>query len=432
MRIVVVNAYRRENAGDAALEASLLAQLAATFPGADLVVAGMEDPAVDPSFEGVPNIGSIRRASADEHASRAHRMWHKAVAAVIAAVPHPERARWLRRVTAPEVFAQVDAIAQADLVVSLGGGYLTAPGTVSGTINIATQLLPIHLAHKLGKPVVFAPQSIGPFGTARQGALVARVLARTDLVLIREEVSMELLERLGVPPTVLQRGVDSAFTFTADRPTPWRRELGFADHDVVTGITARQWLEPAGQERFERALAATADRGSARGHQVLLVPHCTSPFGRGADDDRVSERRIRAFATSDHVMLLDRVIDYRDLKVLYGEIDQLIGTRFHSVIFALTAMTPCIAIEYEHKTGGIMRDLGLGSWVVPIEQVTTTRLTDLFDRLLAEHGEYRDHLEQVIPRYLARAHDAPEAMRAAYARRLAAERDAPELDRIPS
>ena len=46
-------------------------------------------------------------------------------------------------------------------------------------------------------------------------------------------------------------------------------------------------------------------------------------------------------------------------------LDYLVGTRFHSVIFALAARVPCIAIGYEHKTRGIMRDLSLDGWVLP-------------------------------------------------------------------
>jgi polysaccharide pyruvyl transferase WcaK-like protein len=34
---------------------------------------------------------------------------------------------------------------------------------------------------------------------------------------------------------------------------------------------------------------------------------------------------------------------------------------------------PGIAIEYEHKTRGIMRDLGLEDWVLPMENETICR-----------------------------------------------------------
>ena len=43
-RIVLVNSYVRENAGDAALLSVCLDQVRRAAPGAELVIAGMESP----------------------------------------------------------------------------------------------------------------------------------------------------------------------------------------------------------------------------------------------------------------------------------------------------------------------------------------------------------------------------------------------------
>ena len=75
--------------------------------------------------------------------------------------------------------------------------------------------------------------------------------------------------------------------------------------------------------------------------------------------------------------------DHRQIKAAYNQLDFLIGTRFHSVIFSLTSGVPCIAIEYEHKSRGIMRELGLEHWVLAIGDVTEARLGRLFDKLVA-------------------------------------------------
>jgi colanic acid/amylovoran biosynthesis protein len=91
---------------------------------------------------------------------------------------------------------------------------------------------------------------------------------------------------------------------------------------------------------------------------------------------------------------------YHELKSLYANLDFLIGTRFHSVIFSLASFVPCIAIEYEHKTGGIMRELGLHRWVIPFEDVTAERLQSLFDELIQNADSYRAYLREVIPPYI--------------------------------
>ena len=52
------------------------------------------------------------------------------------------------------------------------------------------------------------------------------------------------------------------------------------------------------------------------------------------------------------------------------------GTRFHSVGLSLIPGTRAVAIEYEHNTRGIMRDLGLEAWVPPITYLDSGLLVD--------------------------------------------------------
>jgi colanic acid/amylovoran biosynthesis protein len=56
MKVMVVNAYVRENAGDAALLSVLLDQLESAFPGCEICVSSMEDPRVRADFSGHANI----------------------------------------------------------------------------------------------------------------------------------------------------------------------------------------------------------------------------------------------------------------------------------------------------------------------------------------------------------------------------------------
>jgi colanic acid/amylovoran biosynthesis protein len=66
---------------------------------------------------------------------------------------------------------------------------------------------------------------------------------------------------------------------------------------------------------------------------------------------------------------------------------------------------PCIAIEYEHKSRGIMRELGLEHWVLAIGDVTEERLGPLFDEMVRSRDAYRNHLTKLMPQYVCRAND---------------------------
>jgi colanic acid/amylovoran biosynthesis protein len=178
-------------------------------------------------------------------------------------------------------------------------------------------------------------------------------------------------------------------------------------------VTARRWLDPDGQDGYERAVAAVIDRIQAQsGFRVILIPQVTSSY-RG-DDDRTVGRRIAEHCRGEQPTLVEWVGDHRYIKATYSELDFMIGTRFHSVIFSLTSGVPCIAIEYEHKSRGIMRELELEHWVLAIADVTEERLGNLFDEMVRERDAYRNHLTNVMPQYVRRANDVTGMLAAAW------------------
>jgi colanic acid/amylovoran biosynthesis protein len=72
---------------------------------------------------------------------------------------------------------------------------------------------------------------------------------------------------------------------------------------------------------------------------------------------------------------------------------------------------PSVAIAYEHKTTGIMHDLGLQKWVVPIEGVATADMRGLVDRLVDSDAEYRATLRGAVPEYVRRTRDTVDQLR---------------------
>ncbi|MBV9179535.1 MAG: polysaccharide pyruvyl transferase family protein, partial [Nitrososphaeraceae archaeon] len=108
--------------------------------------------------------------------------------------------------------------------------------------------------------------------------------------------------------------------------------------------------------------------------------------------------------------------NHYELKSLYRSLDFLIGTRFHSVIFSLTSYIPALAIEYEYKTSGIMKDLGLSEWVIPIEQVTADNLYKKFTQLSIQSDSYKQKLQEVLPNYILKAKNEESKIKEVYHR----------------
>ena len=409
--VLVVNAYVRENAGDAALLAVCLRQVRAAFPGARVSIAGMEDRALRPSFDGAPNLGSIRRYVADGAIGTPRRVLRKAVGLPVGLVclllPRTA-ARLLLPLLPGEVRREAAAVAEADLVVSMGGGYFSAGPGPDGYQNLFYVALPLLLTQRLRVPLVLAPQSFGPFAAPVQRRLAGYVVRHASMALAREDLSVDILAGCGARGAPVRRSVDSGFAFAPPMRADWHARLGVAPGVPLVAVTARQWLAPREQEVYERALATTIDALRADGSAVVLVPQVTS--GYLGDDDRIVERRIADYCAAPPLRVHEQV-DYGELKGLYAQCSFVLGTRFHSVIFALASLVPCIAIEYEHKTRGIMRDLGLESWVLPITEVSAQRLGSLVERLRTERQDYLRTLTDHLPAYVARAEELTELLR---------------------
>jgi colanic acid/amylovoran biosynthesis protein len=174
----------------------------------------------------------------------------------------------------------------------------------------------------------------------------------------------------------------------------------------------RSWLHGDAQGAYEKAVAKSLDTIIADSNaHVIFIPQVTAAK---SDDDRiVSQRVVHLMHNTQHTSLIDDEPDHHRIKAIYEGLDVLLGTRFHSVIFSLTSYVPVVAIEYEHKTSGIMRDLKLEGWVVKIEDATEQTLTRQLKRLIHNQESYQRHLKSQLPSYLKQARQTIELLKQA-------------------
>lgn len=416
MKILIVNSYVRENGGDAAILKVHLQQLRVAYPKAKITIASIEDPKQRPSFDGAKNIGSIRRYVGQEDVSVGSRVSRKLLSFALALFGFvgPLRRVTVSRLLPAEMRAELRAIYEADLVVCVGGGHLNAVKGLGGDLNVFYLTLPIILAERLGKPVVYGPQSYGPFWGFAQKYLVLKALNNANFVMAREAISYNLLLDLGVKKDHVLLTVDSGFAFTSDQKVDVREMYKLPKKSKVVAITMRAWFSGARREALEKSFAKFIDFLHGKGYEVLLVPQVTTHYR--ADDDRIAEARIADYCQGKKPVLVADAAEAGQLKSLYDDVDFVVGTRFHSVIFALTSYIPCMAVEYDHKTSGIMQSLGLGEWVISLNDVTAKDLRAMFTKLEKNAESYVGHVRQVVPPNVVEATDMVAKIQAALGR----------------
>lgn len=403
MKIVVSHVYSNDNKGDAALLSVLLSDIRRAFDDPQITILTMDAIKKDETFDGVPMKNSFMYYASSRYQNPLLKIIYDFFLA-ISTLAWAGIYRYTKKsIPLPNYLQDIASLYQdADLIIPVGGGYIRS---VAGLRNTAVLFFVIHpflFSYILRKPTIAYTQSVGPFGDAFQEYMAKFAVKRLDGIVVREKISLALLQKWGITKNVFL-SVDSGFSFTSDRIKDLRKELGISKQQILVGVTVRNWLRKDEQLSYEVAIAKLCDYIVEKYDAIIVfIPQVTVESHN--DDDRESSQRVYRFMEHKkniHVMI--EQYDHHVIKAIYGNLDYLVGTRFHSVIFALTSYVPAIAIGYEYKTRGIMADLGLEEWVVDIQTAHPTQLMHLFDKLILGRYVYINQLKKILPRYIEQA-----------------------------
>ncbi len=150
--------------------------------------------------------------------------------------------------------------------------------------------------------------------------------------------------------------------------------LDLAAKEKTVAITLRE-LAPfdkrlnTTQQAYEQAFAGVVNRIIDAGYQVIALSTCTG-IDSYNKDDRMVALNLRQYVSdpSRYHVVMDELNDLEMGKIL-GACDLTVGTRLHSAIISMNFGTPAIAINYEHKSAGIMQQLGMPEMAVDIRHL---------------------------------------------------------------
>lgn len=277
--------------------------------------------------------------------------------------------KWFDGFFSPEVKALIKKIEQADCYIHVGGSFFV---DIYGLSQFEGPL--IALAAK--KHVVLVGHSVGPFVGNLYRKVASFVFGSCNSLLVREAESVGLMEKAGIPLTKVIKSADTAWLAQNDvdslpaeleqilsAPTialtvrdlrPFDRRLGFAQAD------------------YEQVLAKIVDDLNAEGYKVVFASTCTGLDSYGKDD-RIVALRITKLLSNRHMahVVMDEMTD-NQLAAIYQRCSLVLATRLHSAILAMRAGTPALAIYYEHKSQGILEQMGLKEWSLRLNDLPTS------------------------------------------------------------
>ena len=215
-------------------------------------------------------------------------------------------------------------------------------------------------------PLVLSPQTIGPFEKAPYTWLARAVLNRADVVVARDQMSLEATQGLA-PRATTALAVDVAFALPYEDNSALR-----GGKRLRVGINVSALLlndAETGRNRFglsvdygalmRRLIADLVVRPDV---EVNLFTHCNHPSGGFDDDDAATDRIAAEFPAAIRV---PSFAGPSEAKSYISGLDFVVSGRMHACIAAISSGTPVVPVAYSRKFSGLFGMLNY-KWIVPV------------------------------------------------------------------
>lgn len=304
------------------------------------------------------------------------------------------------------IFSQ---FSHADLVVAVSGNQLFSSGRLGWPLPVVAY--PIFLANIFKKKTIIFPQSVGPFNTRFEKAIVKFVYNNVEKLYIRDLESLKLIQSLNIEKSHPSFMHDIAFTFPPARANDAKdflRPIGYLANRKKIGMTIispmPSYLSSQLMQNYYQSIAVTIEYlVNQSNFDVFLFCQVNGPTQD--ENDRVGIEKVLSLLADSikkNIHILPDTLTAAELKAAYGLMDIFVASRLHSGIFSLGMRVPTLFVGYLYKTKGILEAIGLTEYNIELSQITANILIDKIDDVWKRKNKLQ---EQINTNMLKIEHD---------------------------
>ena len=136
-------------------------------------------------------------------------------------------------------------------------------------------------------------------------------------------------------------------------------------------------------ERFEETLAKAADYLKEKlDARIVFIPMQMSA-DQQQQDDKISSEIIKKMKYKKNACIVNsNKYKMDELKGIYGQMDLILGVRFHALVFACSMGKPIVSIPYSSKGRRLTKYLEIEKYSIPAEKVEYKNLIEKIDLVL--------------------------------------------------
>ncbi len=227
-----------------------------------------------------------------------------------------------------------------------------------------------------------------------------------DLITVRESLSYDIFKKHGIKAELV---TDSAFLLEEKRldlPEGFieGKTIGINLSPMINSYENKDNLAFKNYERFIEYLIDSTDMN------VCLIPHV---IWKQNDDREPLNELYRKYNNTGRIVLVEDH-NCEELKGYISRCRFFVGARTHATIAAYSTGVPTLVMGYSIKAKGIAKDLfgTYENYVIPVQSLKKENdLIDSFRFIMENEESIRNHLNQIMPYYKAKAAYAGELLK---------------------
>ncbi|MGQ8705928.1 colanic acid biosynthesis pyruvyl transferase WcaK [Serratia sp. TSA_198.1] len=266
----------------------------------------------------------------------------------------------------------ISKIAEYDAIIQVGGSFFVDLYGINQFEHALCALL-------AKKPIYMIGHSVGPFEQEVFNDIARMVFSQVEMLVLREAISYDLMKKGNIPVEKVIEGVDTAWLVDSNSPIDesnysikhWRETISQRPTVAITMRELAPFDKRLGvtQEQYEVAFADLINQLISNGYQVLGLSTCTGIDSYHKDDRMVAQQVANKVNNPEYFHVVMDEFNDVELGQVLSYCQLTIGTRLHSAIISMNFGTPAVAINYEHKSAGIMQQLKLPELSANVESL---------------------------------------------------------------
>lgn len=267
----------------------------------------------------------------------------------------------------------ISSIKETDILISGGGSLLQ---DITSTRSLLYYLALMKLALMFKKPIFVYANGIGPINKKMNRMLTRKILNKVDYISLRDNLSKEYLEELGVKNNNIKVTADPVFTLKATDENLVKDILKNEKIPIdkpIVGISIRRWNDDQKVlTEFKKTINYLVNTKQVN---VILIPM------HFKEDIEISNRLLE-LTNLEGCFILRNEYPVENILSIIKKMDLIISMRLHTLIYAASQVTPMIGVVYDPKVEGFLKEIDY-DYYVDLKDIKSDYLIDYIEEIYA-------------------------------------------------